>query len=127
MADLIAQGEQSPQRWRRVLPEDDSVTLGRAAGYWAVAWDPLISRRHATLLWNGSQLTVTRLAKTRNPLFFRGKPCDHLTLQPGEHFVIGDTSFTLTVQRADVVADAPMPALTLNPAMCADILHLATS
>jgi len=109
MADLIAQGEQLSQRWRRVLPEGDPVTLGRAPGIWAVPWDPLISRHHADLVWNGNQLSVTQLSEARNPLFFRGKPCDRLTLQPGEHFVIGDTSFTLTVQRADVVADAPMP------------------
>ena len=109
MADLIAQGEQLSQRWRRALPERDPVTLGRAAGNWAVPWDPHISRRHAELLWNGSHLTVTQLAGARNPLFFRGRPCEHVTLQPGEHFVIGETSFTLTVQRADVAADAPMP------------------
>ncbi len=111
MADLIAQGERLSQRWRRTLPEGDLVTLGRAAGYWAATWDPLISRRHAELVWNGSQLTVTQISGTRNPLFFRGRPCDRLTLRPGEHFVIGDTSFTLTVQRADVAVavDVPMP------------------
>ncbi len=109
MADLIAQGEQSSQRWRRALPEGDPVTLGRVAGNWAVPWDPHISRRHAELVWNGSQLTVTQLGDVRNSLYFRGRPCDVVTLQPGEHFVIGETSFTLTVQRADVAADAPMP------------------
>ncbi len=108
MADLIAQGEQLSHRWRRVLPEGDPVALGRA-GNWAVAWDALISRNHAELVWDGSQLTVRQATGARNPLFFRGRPCDHLVLQPGEHFVIGETSFTLTVQRADVAADAPMP------------------
>lgn len=109
MADLIAQGEQLSQRWRRVLPEGVSVTLGRSAGHWAVAWDSLISRRHAELVWNGSNLTVTQLSEARNPLFFRGRPCTQVVLQPGEHFVIGETSFTLTAQRADVVSDAPKP------------------
>ncbi len=109
MADLIAQGEQQSQRWRRVLPEGDPVTLGRAAGNWAVPWDPHVSRRHADLVWNGSHLIVTQLADATNSLFFRGRPCAEATLQPGEHFVIGETSFTLTVQRADVAADAPMP------------------
>ena len=109
MADLIAQGEQLSQRWRRALPEGDAVTLGRATGFWTVTWDPLISRRHAELIWKGGQLTVTLLPEARNPLFFRGRSCDRLALQPGEHFVIGDTSFTLSVQRADVTADAPIP------------------
>lgn len=85
------------------------MTLGRMTGAWAVTWDPLISRRHARLVWKDGQLNVTLLREARNPLFYRGKSCDHLTLPPGEHFVIGDTSFTLTVQRADVAADAPAP------------------
>lgn len=109
MANLIAQGEQLSQRWRRVLPEGDAVTLGRTTGHWAITWDPLISRRHVEIVWKDGQLTVALLPEARNPLFYRGRSCDHATLQPGEHFVIGDTSFTLTVQRADVVADAPMP------------------
>jgi adenylate cyclase len=109
MANLIAQGEQLSQRWRRVLPEGDAVTLGRTTGHWAVTWDPLISRRHVEVVWEDGQLTVGLLPEARNPLFFRGRSCDQARLQPGEHFVIGDTSFTLTVQRADVVVDAPMP------------------
>lgn len=109
MADLIAHGDQISQRWRRMLPEGIPVTLGRAAGSWAVAWDPLISRHHAELVWSDGQLAVTLLPEARNPLFYRGKSCNDLLIAPGEHFVIGDTTFTLTVQRADVTADAPMP------------------
>ena len=109
MADLIAQGDELSQRWRRALPEGTSVMLGRTAGSWAVNWDPHISRRHAELIWSGGRLNVTLLPNTRNLLFYRGESCNHLVLAPGEHFVIGDTTFTLTVQRADVAVDAPMP------------------
>ncbi|MDD4267290.1 MAG: adenylate/guanylate cyclase domain-containing protein [Thermoguttaceae bacterium] len=108
MAELIAQGDQLSHRWRRTLPEGMPIILGRA-GQWAVPWDAHISRRHAELRWDGGRLVATQLPDAANPLFFRGKQCSELALAPGEHFVIGETSFLLTVQRADVAADAPMP------------------
>ena len=109
MADLIAQGEEAQQRWRRTLPEGQSLTLGRAGGVWAVPWDHHVSRRHAELRWTGTQLEVTSLPETPNPIYFRGKPVDRVTVQPGEHFVIGKTIFTLADQRVSFSTDAPQP------------------
>ena len=109
MPDLIAQGIEPQQRWRRGLPEGQEVTLGRLGGTWAVPWDPHVSRRHAQLLWNGSHLEVIRLADTRNPIFLNGKEVDRFTIEPGDHFVIGQTSFTLADQRVNITADAPQP------------------
>jgi adenylate cyclase len=109
MPDLIAQGIEPQQRWRRTLPEGEPVVLGRQGSAWAVPWDHHVSRRHVELLWNGSRLTVVRLAEARNPLFLRGKETDRCWLAPGEHFVIGQTTFTLADQQVNVTTDAPAP------------------
>ena len=45
----------------------------------------------------------------RNPVFFRGQAADSFHLQPGEHFVIGETTFTLTNQRVSLTSDIPQP------------------
>ncbi len=109
MADLIAQGEEPQQRWRRTLPKGDPVTLGRTAGVWAVPWDRHVSRHHVELCWSGRELEVRRLPDTQNPLFFRGRETNKCSLKPGEHFVIGETTFTLSDQRVNVAADVPRP------------------
>ncbi len=109
MPDLIAQGAEPQQRWRRALPESQSVVLGRAAGVWSVPWDHQVSRRHVRLLWNGQRLEVLRLPEGRNPIFFRGKEENRFTIIPGEHFVIGHTTFTLTDQRVSIESEAPSP------------------
>lgn len=109
MADLIAQGEDAQHRWRRALPVEEPILLGRTAGGWAVPWDPHISRQHVELRWTGRRLEVTRLPESRNPVFFRGQAVDAFHLQPGEHFVIGETTFTLTNQRVSLTSDVPQP------------------
>jgi adenylate cyclase len=109
MADLIAQGEEAQQRWRRPLPSGESLVLGRAPEVWNVPWDPHVSRRHARLEWDGWRLHVVRLAESHNPIFFRGKQSERFSLVPGEHFVIGATTFTLADQQVCVTADAPLP------------------
>lgn len=109
MADLIAQGDQPPKRWRRSLPAGERVLLGRASAPWAVPWDPHISRQHAELLWDGQKLEVRQRSGVRNPIFFQGREAAEFTMRPGEHFVIGRTTFTLVDQRVTVSADAPQP------------------
>jgi len=109
MADLIAQGEEAQQRWRRTLPEGERLVLGRTPGVWTVPWDRHISRRHAQLRLVGGRLEVNRLSGVRNPIYFRGKESTRFSLRPGEHFVIGNTAFTLADQRVSVSVDAPRP------------------
>ncbi len=109
MPDLIAQGTEAQHRWRRTLPDGEPVVLGRLVGGWGVPWDQQVSRRHASLLWTGKRLEVARLPDARNPLFLRGAPADRFSLGPGEHFVIGQTTFTLADQQVSVAADAPAP------------------
>ncbi len=148
MPDLIAQGPQPRQRWRRQLPpvgrsaanapaagedrepdgeadrepggESDggsrgdqavdqsmrdaeasgaAITIGRGQAAWQVPWDDRISRQHVVLTpQRDGSLWVSKLAAARNPVFFRGLKQDSFRLQPGEHFVIGHTSFTLSVR-----------------------------
>ncbi|WP_197355695.1 adenylate/guanylate cyclase domain-containing protein [Aureliella helgolandensis] len=109
MPDLIAQGPRPTDRWRRSLPEAGTpVILGRIAEPWNVAWDDRISREHATLCWEGTHLVVTKAPRARNAIFYRGQQQEHFQASVGEHFVIGQTTFTLLDQRVHFSqADSP--------------------
>jgi adenylate cyclase len=109
MPDLIAQGTEAEQRWRRPLPVGRAIELGRACGEWSAAWDERISRRHVVATCAPGRLEVQVLPGARNPVFYRGRREEHFTLKPGEHFVIGATSFTLAEERAAATLDAPQP------------------
>lgn len=99
MPDLIAQGPNSGQRWRREVPAVTSgveVSIGRSDADWTVPWDTLISRTHVNLVPKGDdRVEVSRLASARNPIFHNGRQNDRFILVPGEHFVVGKTTFTL--------------------------------
>jgi adenylate cyclase len=105
MADLIAQGEKSEDHWRRPLPQDETVVLGRGGDTWAVPWDRWVSRRHAELSWHDNLLRVRQLPTGRNPVYFRGMEVPEFELRPGEGFAIGDTVFTLGVPAETPSAD----------------------
>jgi len=109
MPDLIAQGVEPQQRWRRRLPDKQPVVLGRLGGIWAVPWDGHVSRQHVRLQWNGERLEVNRTAEAKNPVYFSGREEPQFTMEPGEHFVIGQTTFTLADQRVSVSVEAPQP------------------
>ena len=110
MPDLIAQGPRPQDRWRRTLPEPGVLTaLGRTSEPFAVAWDDRISRAHANLQWDGHRLQVTRLPVARNAIFYRGQQRDSFAAAVGEHFVIGQTTFTVLDQRVHFSqADSPV-------------------
>ncbi len=109
MADLIAQADDGPGRWRRPLQRGQAVLMGRQQCQWSVPWDTQISRRHAELYWNGESLRVTRLPSATNPIFFRGSAVEQCELTPGQHFVIGRTTFTLTQSQVDATLQMPDP------------------
>ncbi len=110
MPDLIAQGSESTDRWRKALPTDvptvKPVPLGRTAEIYEVPWDNQISRVHAMMIWDGRLLHVSRRIDARNPIYFRGQRDDEFSLPIGEHFVIGSTSFTLASQQIEVASDS---------------------
>lgn len=109
MADLIAQGSQPQFRWRRRLPAGTPQVLGRTGGQWATPWDERISRKHAELTWQENRLQVRLLPEARNPIFYRGRRSDKFELQPGDHFVIGETTFTLANEQVMLGAHEPNP------------------
>lgn len=119
MSDLIAQGSLAKNRWRRALPastgecvtdpilqlrwwdDDESVvTIGRSGSPgWQVTWDDHVSREHAQLrLQPDGSLLVRKVPASRNPIFYRGQKKDTFRLMPSEHFVIGQTTFTLATR-----------------------------
>ncbi|MFK8112137.1 MAG: adenylate/guanylate cyclase domain-containing protein [Rubripirellula sp.] len=99
MPDLIAQGPTSQDRWRRELPDPTSrvdVVIGRADADWDVPWDAMISRSHVRLTpMSDDRVEVHCMTTARNPVFHRGDKAMHFMLVPGDHFVIGKTTFTL--------------------------------
>lgn len=102
MPDLIAQGPSSEDRWRREVPEPSSgvdVMIGRSGADWNVPWDGMISRSHVRLTAMADNRVQLQCLKTaRNPVFYRGNRVTKCTLVPGEHFVIGSTTFTLAIR-----------------------------
>ena len=109
MPDLIAQGQRHHHRWRRRLIPGRNITVGRRDAVWTVPWDNKISRVHAALLWNGKRLEVTCEDSATNPIYFLGEPHEQFLLQPNEHFVIGNTTFSLRVDQPNVSVDHPRP------------------
>jgi adenylate cyclase len=109
MADLIAQGNEIQHRWRRTLRTGERVVLGRTAKPWAVPWDSLMSRHHVELCWQNDALHVKKLDVGRNPVFFRGRESEEFDVQPGQHFVIGETRFTLVQESATIASEVAAP------------------
>ena len=110
MPDLIAQGPEPSQRWRRKLAAGAAVVIGRSTGAWSIPWDERISRRHVEATLREGRLQVKVLPDARNPVFFRGHKVDQFDLRPGDHFVIGQTTLTLADERAQVGQHHPQPA-----------------
>ncbi len=104
MADLIAQGPQNYHRWRREIPSPTScpdLIIGRSGADWNVPWDPMISRAHVRLVPQPDQrVEVVAVASARNPVYHQGRHAARFTLVPGDHFVIGRTTFTLAAASA---------------------------
>ncbi len=109
MPELIAQGILPAQRWRRVLPPNEPVEMGRATRTHSVPWDNRISRRHVQMTLHDGRVNVVKLESAANPVFHNGAQEDVFWLKSGEHFVIGETTFTLTFDRAEATLDVPMP------------------
>ena len=109
MFELIAQGPGANNRWRVEIKANQPMELGREAHPMRTDWDAQISRRHAIVTLDEEELLVERLAAARNPVFFGGGERDSFRLKPGEHFVIGSTTFMLTNEVAMPTLDVPSP------------------
>ena len=60
------------------------------------------ARRHCLSTMAGC--TSRCWTAARNPVFYRGHKSDQFSLQPGEHFVIGQTTFTLVDEQVQRLA-----------------------
>jgi adenylate cyclase len=108
MFELIAQGTNVDSRWRRQVV-NEIIEVGRATPTFRVPWDSQISRRHVRLTPKAESVLVEKLEVASNPVFFNGHEETSFELSPGQHFVIGKTSFTLAADRAFVSMEVPDP------------------
>lgn len=124
MLELIAQGSTLDSRWRRPL-SGQVFEIGRATPAYRVPWDTQISRRHVRLLPGENQVHVEKIEMASNPVFFNGREVSSFDLKPGEHFVIGRTTFTLAADRAFVSLDVPDPISqkTFSPEFLRQIVY----
>jgi len=114
--ELIAQGCDLKQRWRTVIQPGESYVLGRAADAdLVIPWDPLVSKRHAQLVVQGSVLRVQRIAAARNPVFYEGQAVDHCEVPLGRQFVVGTTALRLEETPSEPVLQAPIEERAFNP------------
>jgi len=114
MPHLIAQGPLPRQRWRRPLEAERRFVVGRSAGAWSVAWDDHVSSQHLELCYRRGKLEVVRLGSGRNPVFVQGRQREKFSIRPGEHFVVGSTSFLFVDDQVRVAVDAPGPVTELT-------------
>lgn len=109
MAVLIAQGRKFEDRWRRHIAADQTFLLGRSTCSFRVPWDSKVSKEHVRLTRLENALKVEKLSSATNPVFYRGKEVKSFYLQPGEHFVIGSTTFFWSLELAHVTLETPNP------------------
>ena len=96
MMELLVTGSNPAQQWKREIPPEEVVRVGRAPRVgWAVPWDLLISREHFELSLNGNQLNVKRLETGRNPIHIQEVDTQEFVIGPGQGFRIGTTLFQL--------------------------------
>ena len=110
MPDLIAQGARREHRWKRRIPQGQVVAIGRDSDPWSVRWDDHVSRQHVKIRWDKDALHVEALPRTKNPVYFQGVEVKSFRLKPGEHFVIGKTTFTVTDESVDLSNHSRPPA-----------------
>jgi adenylate cyclase len=58
---------------------------------------------------DAQRLHVKKLDSARNPIFYRGNSLTEFWISLGEHFVIGQTTFTLSGESARATLDLPKP------------------
>jgi adenylate cyclase len=115
MPKLVARGPGSEEKRCRLRPERP-VRLGRrlsaddpAVDPFEIPWEGKLSRNQADLRWVRGRLEVERVKEAKNPLFFKGEEKTSFSMVVGEHFVVGETTFTLSDDRVSVASDDPTP------------------
>lgn len=120
---LVAQGVEAVQQWRQALESPRTYVLGRDGGAdLPVPWDAHISRRHARLTVTDGRVSVEALPEARNPVFVDGRPCARFSLEEGERFVIGGTTFSLELTSVLRPGETgPLEEVTFDPQMLRNV------
>lgn len=94
MLELVAQGPEPLQRWRREVPPGGPYVLGRETDAdFPVLWDRKISRRQLLIRAEPQRLHVEAAAGASNPVYVAGEPSAAFTLSEGGRFAVGETTF----------------------------------
>ena len=109
MLELIAQGRTSESRWRKALIENEPFVVGRTAKGWSVPWDDKVSRSHFQVTTRSDRIDVEKLPDASNPIYFNGSESESFSLKIGEHFVVGNTTFSLANDLAFATLEVPDP------------------
>ena len=108
MLELVAQGLESAQRWRKPLEPGTRYLIGRdPLSALSIPWDTQISRRHVQVDVHQDHVQLSRDESARNPLFFAGETVGTCRVEVGQHFVIGSTTFHVTQPETEVGSVAP--------------------
>ena len=82
------------QYMREIIEQNQFLHFGRAPmNGCTIPWDPMISREHADVCWDGSHLRVTCRDSARNPIMIGQTPHRDLLVSLGQHFIVGATRF----------------------------------
>ncbi len=97
MLELVAIGPGSADHLRYRLETAETFRVGRDPSMdITVSWDPHISRHHFTLDLQPNHTVILHCqAGAANPVLIHGDAILETTLLPGDHFVIGTTTFRL--------------------------------
>ncbi len=111
---LITQSTSQPSQ-SFPLNENGSRTVGRSPDAdITITTEPALSRNHATITPMGDNtLHVARNPNATNPIIYKGEPTDAFTMQPGDVFVIGETTFQFEPATATTSDNAPQFAHTM--------------
>ena len=108
MLELVAQGLESAQRWRKPLEPGTRYQIGRdPQSALSIPWDTQISRQHVQVDVHQDHLQLSRQELARNPLFFAGEAVGTCRVEVGQHFVSGSTTFHVTQPETEVGSVAP--------------------
>jgi adenylate cyclase len=115
--ELVAQGLESNQRWRQKLVPGQRYSIGRDSKLpLCVSWDSQVSRCHVQIDVHLDHLQLTRVESARNPLFFAGESVATCRVEVGQHFVVGSTTFHVTMPESEVgVSAVPFEEVAFKP------------
>ncbi|WP_339911245.1 FHA domain-containing protein, partial [Symmachiella dynata] len=110
MTELMAECAESQNRATVVIESDKPLAVGRDEQCdFAIPWDKSISRKHVEVRLVGECLRVRRFAVAANPLFHRGAQVESCELEPGDHFVLGHTTFLFSDARTPRLSTPTQP------------------